>query len=212
MPPIPTKTPTKTPTLTPTPTPTRTPTPTATLTPVKAVTPTPTPTPTPTATIIPTATPTATPTPTATATPTPTPTPIQNSRAPASNPKFVPDNSPVLAASYNAIATQNKTLSSSLNNKKNENSTYNQKYIYQSGDIAFLHTINNYLFVIYYSIVLVYCYYLYLDKDLTRYWKVFILIILISYPYVFNVIKYYGLKFGEYVYRTININVYENNY
>lgn len=115
-------------------------------------------------------------------------------------------------SSYNLIQSQNTLLSKMITESKNKNTTYNQKSIYQGGDIAMLIKINNYLLFFYYIIVLVLCYYLYLDEKYSRLRKFFIILLFVGYPYLVNLLKDYVVKFFLFMYSVININVYENNY
>ena len=114
-------------------------------------------------------------------------------------------------SSYNLIADQNIQLSRAIQNSMNNNNTSNQKYNYQSGDIVFLNKINNYLFYIYYFILLFVCYFLFYDNMMTWKQKGGILFIFVIYPYAFNLISYYLSKFLLYVYSVINITAYQYN-
>jgi hypothetical protein len=113
--------------------------------------------------------------------------------------------------SYNLLVSQNKLLTDSIQVNKNKNTTNNQKYNYQSSDIDFLNKINNYLFLIYYFVILFVCYYLFYDKNITRTTKAFILFIFVIYPYVFNIIRQYLVKFLLYLYSIVNFTAYEYN-
>jgi hypothetical protein len=114
-------------------------------------------------------------------------------------------------SSYNLIADQNIQLSRAIQNSMNNNNTSNQKYNYQSGDIVFLNKINNYLFYIYYFILLFVCYFFFYDNIMRWKLKVGILFIFVIYPYVFNLISYYLSKFLVYIYSVINITAYQYN-
>ena len=113
-------------------------------------------------------------------------------------------------SSYNLIKSQNAQLSNMITNSSNENNKHNQKSIYQQGDIALLNTINNYLLVFYYLILVALVYFIYFDKEYSIFKKILILALFASYPYLANLIKYYVVKFFLYVYSIININVYES--
>jgi hypothetical protein len=97
-----------------------------------------------------------------------------------------------------------------ISDSSNENVTYNQKSVYQSGDIDLLDKIANYLFIFYYICVAILLYYLYYDAEYSIYIKLLIIAIFASYPYVSNLIKYYLLKFIIYIYSVLNVNVYES--
>jgi len=148
------------------------------------------PTPTPTPMMTPTPTPSMTATPTPTATPTKTPIP--------------------LLSNYNLIKSQNSMLFNMIDKSSIKNNTYNQKSVYQRGDITFLNTINNYLLLIYYLIVIILVYYLFYDKGYSYFYKAAILLGFIFYPFVANVIKYYLFKLIYYLYSILNSNVYES--
>jgi len=114
-------------------------------------------------------------------------------------------------STYNLIKSQNAQLSNMITNSSNENSKHYQKSVYQNGDINLLNTINNYLFIFYYLIVLVLVYFIYIDKEYSIYKKVFVLALFAGYPYLANLIKYYVVKFFLYIYSFINIIVYETD-
>jgi hypothetical protein len=114
-------------------------------------------------------------------------------------------------SSYNLIADQNKILIDAIQKTKNENNTNNQKYNYQSGDIIFVNRINNYLFLIYYFVLLFVCYYLFYDNVMNWKIKVGILFVFVIYPYAFNLINYYLSKLLAYIYSIINITAYQYN-
>uniref|UniRef100_A0A6C0B6R5 Uncharacterized protein n=1 Tax=viral metagenome TaxID=1070528 RepID=A0A6C0B6R5_9ZZZZ len=116
------------------------------------------------------------------------------------------------SSTYNLIQSQNSLLSNMITESKNKNTTYNQKSIYQGGDIAMLNTINNYLLFVYYIIVFVLFYYLYYDEKYNRFRKFFIIILFLVYPYLVNLLKDYLVKMVLYIYSIINVNVYENKY
>jgi len=90
--------------------------------------------------------------------------------------------------------------------------TYNQKSVYQDGDIAMLSTVNNYLLFLYYIIVLVLFYYLYYDDKFTRFRKFLIVLLFLGYPYLVNLLKDYVVRAILFLYSIININVYANDY
>jgi hypothetical protein len=114
-------------------------------------------------------------------------------------------------SSYNLIADQNKILNDAIQKTKNKNTTYNQKHNYQNGDIVFINRINNYLFLIYYFILLFVCYYLFYDNAMNWKIKVGILFVFAIYPYIFNLINYYLSKLIAYIYSIINITAYQYN-
>jgi hypothetical protein len=105
---------------------------------------------------------------------------------------------------YNMIVEQNKLLSNKIQKDTNNNTTNNQKFNYQSNDITFLNGVNNIMLIIYYFIVIIICYYLFNDKNITLKQKGIFLFIFITYPYVFNAIKYYLVKFLSYLYSFVN--------
>lgn len=115
-------------------------------------------------------------------------------------------------STYNLIQSQNSLLSNMIAESTSKNVTYNQKSLYQGGDISMLIEINNYLLLIYYIIVAVLCYYLYYDDNYNHFRKVLLVLLFIGYPYLINLIKDYIVNFLVYIYSVININVYENNY
>lgn len=115
-------------------------------------------------------------------------------------------------STYNLIQSQNTLLSNMITESTNKNVTYNQKSLYQGGDIAMLTKINNYLLLFYYIIVLVLCYYIYYDDKFTRFRKVLIVLLFIGYPYLVNLLKDYVVNFFTYIYSIINVNVYKNDY
>ena len=147
-----------------------------------------------------------TPTPKAINTPTQTMTPTPNTNKPYET-NIVKAN----PLTYNLIVSQNKLLSDSIQINKNKNTTNNQKSNYQSNDITFLNGVNNILFIIYYFLVLIVCYYLFYDKMMNWKIKIGFLFVFAIYPYVFNVIKYYLVKFILYVYSFVNFRAYEYN-
>ena len=114
-------------------------------------------------------------------------------------------------SSYNLIADQNKILIDAIQKTKNKNNTNNQKYNYQNGDIVFVNRINNYLFLIYYFVLLFVCYYLFYDNAMNWKIKVGILFVFAIYPYIFNLINYYLSKLIAYIYSIINITAYQYN-
>ena len=114
-------------------------------------------------------------------------------------------------SSYNLIADQNKMLIDAIQKTKNKNNTNNQKYNYQNSDIVFVNRINNYLFLIYYFVLLFVCYYLFYDNTMNWKIKAGILFVFAIYPYIFNLINYYLSKFLAYIYSFINITAYEYN-
>ena len=114
-------------------------------------------------------------------------------------------------STYNLIKSQNAQLSNMITNSSNENSKHYQKSVYQNGDINLLNTINNYLFIFYYLIILVLVYFIYIDKEYSIYKKVFVIALFAGYPYLANLIKYYVVKFFLYIYSFINIIVYETD-
>jgi Fe2+ transport system protein B len=114
-------------------------------------------------------------------------------------------------SSYNLIADQNIQLSTAIQKTRNKNNTSNQKYNYQSGDIVFVNKINNYLFLIYYFVLLFVCYYLFYDNVMNWKIKVGILFVFVIYPYAFNLINYYLSKLLAYIYSIINITAYQYN-
>jgi len=142
--------------------------------------------------------------PTLTPTKTPTPTPTSTSKTPTPG-------TPLPLSSYNLIEAQNKLLLGAIQSTSNKNTTNNQKYNYQTGDIIFLNVVNNYLFIFYYFVILIGCYYLFYDKNLGRYQKVFVLLIFGSYPYVAPLLKYYLSMIISYIYSFINVNAYQYN-
>jgi len=116
------------------------------------------------------------------------------------------------SSTYNLIQSQNTLLSKMITESTNKNMTYNQKSVYQGGDIATLTTINNYLLFFYYVVVLVLFYYLYYDDKFSRFRKFLIVLLFLVYPYLVNLLKDYVVKVVLFLYSVVNINVYENNY
>jgi len=112
-------------------------------------------------------------------------------------------------STYNLIKSQNAQLSNMITSSSNENSKHYQKSVYQNGDINLLNTINNYLFIFYYLIVLILVYFLYIDKEYSIYKKAIVLALFAGYPYLANLIKYYVAKFFVYIYSFVNVIVYE---
>jgi hypothetical protein len=127
-------------------------------------------------------------------------TPNNNSERPMNN------------STYNLIQSQNTLLTNMIAESTNKNMTYNQKSVYQGGDIAVLTTVNNYLLFFYYIIVLVLFYYLYYDDKFTRFRKFLIVLLFLGYPYVVNLLKDYVVSGILFLYSIININVYANDY
>jgi hypothetical protein len=113
-------------------------------------------------------------------------------------------------SNYNLIKSQNDLLNKMITDSSNENTTYYQKSMYQSGDIGLLDKITNYLFIFYYICVAILVYYLFYDTNYSILKKLIIIAIFVSYPYVLNLIKYYLVKFVIYIYSVLNVNVYES--
>jgi hypothetical protein len=113
---------------------------------------------------------------------------------------------------YDELVSQNQLLRNTINTNKNKNTTYNQKYNYQSGDIHFLQTMNKYLFFAYYLAIIVFCYFFIFDKNYGIYLKIAIVIFVGGYPYFFNMARSYVVNFVYYLYSIINFNAYENKY
>lgn len=113
-------------------------------------------------------------------------------------------------ADYASIKAQNELLKNAITESQTQNNTYNQKSVYQLGDIVFLTTINNILFYIYYFILFIVAYYVFIDKEYGKYKKALILFLFAGYPYLVNLLKYYLVIIGSYIYSILNVNVYEN--
>ena len=113
---------------------------------------------------------------------------------------------------YNSIVNQNKQLDTEIQNYKNNYSTDDQKVFYQSQQVDYLNLFNSYLFIIYYSLLVVLCYFLYYSKTLSKYMRIGMVILITLYPFIIMTIEKNIFVILMYIFAVINGNAYIKNY
>jgi hypothetical protein len=113
---------------------------------------------------------------------------------------------------YNSIVNQNKQLDAEIQNYKNNYSTDDQKVFYQSQQVDYLNLFNSYLFIIYYALFLVLCYFLYYSKTLSKYMRIGMVILITLYPFIIMTIEKNIFVVLMYIFAVINGNAYIKNY
>ena len=113
---------------------------------------------------------------------------------------------------YNSIVNQNKQLDTEIQNYKNNYSTDDQKVFYQSQQVDYLNLFNSYLFIIYYALLVVLCYFLYYSKTLSKYMRIGMVILITLYPFIIMTIEKNIFVILMYIFAVINGNAYIKNY
>ena len=114
---------------------------------------------------------------------------------------------------YIAIREQNDKLLSKAKNSKSNDLTYHQKAFYQLERLDFSVKINFILYVVYYVFLIILIGILvFLQKTMSIYYRIIIIILLIIYPFIIYTIEKMLYDVGSYTYLTINTNAYSNNY
>jgi len=113
---------------------------------------------------------------------------------------------------YNSIAGQNKQLDTEIQNYKSNYSTDDQKVFYQSQQVDYLNLFNSYLFIIYYALLVILCYFLYYSKTLSRYVRIGMIVTITLYPFLIMNTEKIVLNFIMYIFAIINGNAYIKNY
>lgn len=113
---------------------------------------------------------------------------------------------------YNSIVNQNKQLDAEIQNYKNNYSTDDQKVFYQSQQVDYLNLFNSYLFIIYYALLVVLCYFLYYSKTLSKYMRIGMVILITLYPFIIMTIEKNIFVVLMYIFAVINGNAYIKNY
>jgi hypothetical protein len=113
---------------------------------------------------------------------------------------------------YNSIVNQNKQLDAEIQNYKNNYSTDDQKVFYQSQQVDYLNLFNSYLFIIYYALFLVLCYFLYYSKTLSKYMRIGMVILITLYPFIIMTVEKNIFVVLMYIFAVINGNAYIKNY
>jgi hypothetical protein len=113
---------------------------------------------------------------------------------------------------YNSIVNQNKQLDAEIQNYKNNYSTDDQKVFYQSQQVDYLNLFNSYLFIIYYALFLVLCYFLYYSKTLSKYMRIGMVILILLYPFIIMTVEKNIFVVLMYIFAVINGNAYIKNY
>jgi len=111
---------------------------------------------------------------------------------------------------YNSVVNQNKQLDTVIQNYKNNYSTDDQKVYYQSQQVDILNKWNSYLFILYYALILILCYFLYYSNSVLIYMKIGIVLSLLLYPYFIMMIQQKTYDAIRYIFSIINGNVYTN--
>jgi hypothetical protein len=112
---------------------------------------------------------------------------------------------------YNSIVNQNKQLDAEIQNYKNNYSTDDQKVFYQSQQVDYLNLFNSYLFIIYYALFLVLCYFLYYSKTLSKYMRIGMVILILLYPFIIMTVEKNIFVVLMYIFAIINGNAYIKN-
>jgi hypothetical protein len=92
---------------------------------------------------------------------------------------------------YNNVVSENKLLESQIKKNTNEFTTDDSKVFYKTQQYNFQRLINNILLWIFYILVLGLAIYLgFIDRNMSLYFKGFIVFVLIIYPFVIEYIEY----------------------
>jgi len=107
-----------------------------------------------------------------------------------------------------ACKTEDEKTKNDLFNEKQL--LYQQKYNKQTYPRTIQNSIYFLLIILYYVCILVVFYYIYTKFNLNRYQKIGIFILLISYPFVINLIQAYIYYFADYAWLLISGNSIDN--
>lgn len=113
---------------------------------------------------------------------------------------------------YNSIANQNKQMDTEIQKNKNNYSTDDQKVYYQSQQVDYLNLFNSYLFIIFYSLLIILCYFLYYSKTLSNYMKIGMIVGLTLFPFIIMTIEKNAYNTIMYIFAIINGIAYTKNY
>lgn len=113
---------------------------------------------------------------------------------------------------YNSIVNQNKQLDAEMQRYKNNYSTDEQKVYYQSQQVFYLNYFNSFLFIIYYALLLILCYFLYYSKTLSKYMRIGMVVGLTLFPFFIMMIEKIAFSILMYIFAVINGNAYIKNY
>ena len=113
---------------------------------------------------------------------------------------------------YNSIVNQNNQLDAEMQRYKNNYSTDEQKVYYQSQQVFYLNYFNSFLFIIYYALLLILCYFLYYSKTLSKYMRTGMVVGLTLFPFFIMMIEKIAFSILMYIFAVINGNAYIKNY
>lgn len=113
---------------------------------------------------------------------------------------------------YNSIVNQNKQLDAEMQRYKNNYSTDEQKVYYQSQQVFYLNYFNSFLFIIYYALLLILCYFLYYSKTLSKYMRIGMVVGLTLFPFFIMMFEKIAFSILMYIFAVINGNAYIKNY
>ena len=110
---------------------------------------------------------------------------------------------------YDSILKQNTMLIKQNTNNTDWTTTNNQLSVYKTNQINYYSGINTYLFYFYYALFFISLYVIFaLNKTMNFYLKIFIIIVMVIYPFIIynmEIIIYYFLK---YIYSLMTASIY----
>jgi len=114
---------------------------------------------------------------------------------------------------YDDIVKENQLLTNKKNSIKDVYQSGDQKSYYESKQVNYLLTINSALFWFYYIILILFTYVIfYINESMSKYLKIAILLLCISYPFIINPVEIFLYQVYKITMAFINVNAYTNNY
>jgi hypothetical protein len=109
---------------------------------------------------------------------------------------------------YQNLLAQNISLENTIEEQKNIYSIDSQKINYQSRQTSFILWMNKYFLYFYGLLLLLVIYKLYLKNEWNKYFRVFIFLLFVIYPFVIGFIETWIAFIFNYFYALLNVNVY----
>lgn len=106
-----------------------------------------------------------------------------------------------------ALGVQNN-FSQQLQDSSNEYSTDYQKSIYQNIETNKIKIISSYLFYIFYAVILILCYFLYIQPTMSYKIKLLIIFLFATYPFYIYSLERVGYSIIMYIYAFMTGTVY----
>lgn len=115
--------------------------------------------------------------------------------------------------SYKDIVSENSLLTNKISNLKDLYQTGDQKSFYEEKQIAYLLKLNSALFWFYYILILLFTYVLfYIDNSMSNYFKIAIMVLAVSYPFIIIPIENFLYKIYKILMAFMKVKPYTNNY